>query len=156
MFSFQALRDSIDLELSEDLTRIRSRVDPEKWRIELPPISALGSTLHADVPEFVPGQPFRLGGPAGPAGPSLRREYQYCCFFYTFWHDFNLEILVAESIPFSSLYTHAVYHRTYILGSLAPCCRDFLGCSKKPYNPMFLGFIGLLVMISWLWVGPSV
>ena len=58
----QALRDSTVLELSEDLFRIRSRVHPDKWRIDLPPINALSSTLHADVPEFVPGQAYRVRG----------------------------------------------------------------------------------------------
>ncbi|XP_071078727.1 la-related protein 1B-like [Haliotis cracherodii] len=55
----QSLKDSETVELSEDLLRIRGLNDPEKWPIEGPALVTT-SNLHADVPEFVPGQPFKL------------------------------------------------------------------------------------------------
>ena len=51
------MAESKTLELSEDRLRIRSKVDPEKWPLEdAIPLQVPQSTLHADVPEFIPGQ----------------------------------------------------------------------------------------------------
>lgn len=53
---FQSLKESEVLEVPEDALKVRGRITPDKWPIEAPPIGLpVSSTLHADVPEFVPG-----------------------------------------------------------------------------------------------------
>ncbi|XP_064637756.1 la-related protein 1B-like isoform X2 [Lineus longissimus] len=52
----ESLKDSVECEMSEDCQKIRSKTNPDKWRIEVPTIAT--STLHPDVPEFVPGQTY--------------------------------------------------------------------------------------------------
>ncbi|XP_033742068.1 la-related protein 1B-like [Pecten maximus] len=64
----QVIIDSVSgstaVEISEDFTKMRSGVDPEKWPLEGQPLDlTVSSTLHADVPEFVPGQAY--------TGPSI-------------------------------------------------------------------------------------
>lgn len=54
--SFQSLQESEICDLSDDNLKVRSKLDPEKWPIEAPPV--VTSTLHADVPEFVPGKAY--------------------------------------------------------------------------------------------------
>ena len=55
---FQGIEESDKLELSEDKLRVRGKNDPDKWPIEDSPLTASTghSVLHADVPEFIPGQ----------------------------------------------------------------------------------------------------
>ncbi|KAL5012494.1 hypothetical protein ScPMuIL_011045, partial [Solemya velum] len=56
-----ALKDSKVLTLSEDKLKVQAKVDPEKWPIVVPPLDlAVTSNLHADVPEFVPGQMYQM------------------------------------------------------------------------------------------------
>ena len=52
------------MEVSEDNLRMRPKVAPESWPIMVSNTLAF-STLNANVPEFVPGQPFVL--PSKPA-----------------------------------------------------------------------------------------
>ncbi|XP_053399118.1 la-related protein 1B-like isoform X2 [Mercenaria mercenaria] len=57
----KACAESENLELSEDRTRVRGKNDPDKWPLEdavpvNPASPGASSTLHADVPEFVPGK----------------------------------------------------------------------------------------------------
>jgi hypothetical protein len=55
--------------MSEDLQKIRSKENTDKWRIEVPTIAT--STLHPDVPEFVPGQTYHLPSEHGTGTISL-------------------------------------------------------------------------------------
>ncbi|KAK7496535.1 hypothetical protein BaRGS_00012187, partial [Batillaria attramentaria] len=60
---FDALKDSEEVELSGDFMSIRKRKDPELWPLEPSPgEKVLRYTLHADVPEFVPGQKYPMFG----------------------------------------------------------------------------------------------
>ncbi|KAL4229983.1 La ribonucleoprotein domain member 1B [Mactra antiquata] len=56
----ESCAESDSLELSEDRTRVRGKNDPDKWPLEdsvpMSPASPGSTTLHADVPEFVPGR----------------------------------------------------------------------------------------------------
>lgn len=54
--SFQALKTSETVNMSEDFSKVQAKSEPEKWPLLGPPI--ITSNLHADVPEFVPGRPF--------------------------------------------------------------------------------------------------
>lgn len=57
----KSLKESEVLELAEDNVKVRGKKDPTKWPIEGPPVGIpVSSTLHADVPEFVPGLPYRF------------------------------------------------------------------------------------------------
>ena len=49
---------STDVEVSADKTQMRTKHSPEKWPIEGAPLTF--SSLNVDVPEFVPGQAFKL------------------------------------------------------------------------------------------------
>ncbi|XP_050415321.1 la-related protein 1B isoform X1 [Patella vulgata] len=60
-FILQAMRESEKVELYDDETRIRGTVDPKKWPIE--GMTVIASNLHADVPEFVPGQAYQFPQP---------------------------------------------------------------------------------------------
>lgn len=54
---FQSLKESDCLELTEGALKVRGKIDPTKWPMEAQPLGlSVSSTLHADVPEFVPGQ----------------------------------------------------------------------------------------------------
>ncbi|OWF45150.1 la-related protein 1B-like [Mizuhopecten yessoensis] len=56
-----SVADSTSVEISEDGTKVRCRQNPEKWPLEGQPLDlSLASTLHADVPEFVPGQAYTI------------------------------------------------------------------------------------------------
>lgn len=47
--------------MPEDALKVRGRITPDKWPIEAPPIGLpVSSTLHADVPEFVPGKAYNF------------------------------------------------------------------------------------------------
>ncbi|KAL3879979.1 hypothetical protein ACJMK2_032252 [Sinanodonta woodiana] len=57
----QSLHDSTVLDLSKDQLKVRAKITPEKWPIIEQPSTLVSdiariSNLHADVPEFVPGQ----------------------------------------------------------------------------------------------------
>ena len=57
----KSLKGSEVLELAEDSVKVRGKVNPVKWPIEGPPIGIpVSSNLHADVPEFVPGQAYKF------------------------------------------------------------------------------------------------
>jgi la-related protein 1 len=61
MLILQSLKGSEVLELAEDSVKVRGKVNPVKWPIEGPPIGIpVSSNLHADVPEFVPGQAYKF------------------------------------------------------------------------------------------------
>lgn len=58
---FESLKDSEEVELSRDFMSIRKKKDPEVWPLEPSPgEKVLRYTLHADVPEFVPGQKYPM------------------------------------------------------------------------------------------------
>ena len=64
-FSFlQSLKESTEIELSEDGLKIRALVAPEKWPLDGPPISLI--SFNPDVAEFVPGKPYSAGLSATP------------------------------------------------------------------------------------------
>lgn len=47
--------------MAEDNLKVRGLNNPAKWPIEGPHFSApMTSTLHADVPEFVPGKAYNF------------------------------------------------------------------------------------------------
>lgn len=53
----ESLKESDCLELTEGALKVRGKIDPTKWPMEAQPLGlSVSSTLHADVPEFVPGQ----------------------------------------------------------------------------------------------------
>lgn len=60
----QAIKESKQLDLSPDFLMVRSRHDPTKWPLDAdgedPSLTTtvLHSNLHADVPEFIPGQKY--------------------------------------------------------------------------------------------------
>lgn len=57
----KSLKESEVLEMPEDALKVRGRITPDKWPIEAPPIGlTVSSTLHADVPEFVPGKAYNF------------------------------------------------------------------------------------------------
>ncbi|CAG2257977.1 LARP1 [Mytilus edulis] len=57
----KSLKESEVLEVPEDALKVRGRITPDKWPIEAPPIGLpVSSTLHADVPEFVPGKAYNF------------------------------------------------------------------------------------------------
>ena len=51
----QAMRDSAEVEISEDQLKMRTQHSPETWAIEGTAPNTF-SSLKVDVPEFVPGQ----------------------------------------------------------------------------------------------------
>ena len=55
---FQAVKDSDIVEVSEDSMYMRAKANPDQWPLTGATFSF--STLNANVPEFVPGQPFVL------------------------------------------------------------------------------------------------
>ena len=55
---FQAVKDSEIVEVSEDSMYMRAKANPDQWPLTGATFSF--STLNANVPEFVPGQPFVL------------------------------------------------------------------------------------------------
>lgn len=54
-FIIESIKDSSDVEVSEDGIKVRTKHEPEKWPILDNPV------LHANVPDFVPGQPYGYG-----------------------------------------------------------------------------------------------
>ncbi|KAJ8298225.1 hypothetical protein KUTeg_024756 [Tegillarca granosa] len=51
----EALKESDCLELTDGALKVRGKIDPTKWPMEAQPLGlSVSSTLHADVPEFVP------------------------------------------------------------------------------------------------------
>lgn len=52
---------STTVEVSEDNLMMRCQDNPEKWPLDGPSLDlSVSSTLHADVPEFVPGQAYTI------------------------------------------------------------------------------------------------
>lgn len=58
------MKNSKIVEISSDRTRMRARDEPSKWSIKGMEATNF-SSLSVDVPEFVPGKPFKL--PTSPA-----------------------------------------------------------------------------------------
>ena len=57
------MQESEVVDMSEDNSKIRAKVSPEKWPLNSTSVMTF-SNLKVDVPEFVPGQLYRLSSQA--------------------------------------------------------------------------------------------
>ncbi|XP_014680787.1 PREDICTED: la-related protein 1B-like [Priapulus caudatus] len=73
-FIIEALKDSTEVEVNTDATKVRSKENPCRWPIAGPPVHHT-TELHPNVPEFVPGKPYTV--PEGDTGSEPGYDNNY-------------------------------------------------------------------------------